>query len=104
MTWIPWPKCFPAGSLDFSSDLLTIAGIVFVMARFNLKLTLIAFVTAPIILVTLLALWAETPPCLQGSPAAGRRNSMPKWRRGVAGMRVIQALSQEEAARRSSPG
>ena len=85
-----------SGILDFSSDLLTIAGIVFVMARFNLKLTLIAFVTAPIILVTL---WLFGQKLRLAYREVRRRAAElnAEVEESVAGMRVIQALSQEEA-------
>lgn len=55
-----------SGILNFSNDFLTLIGIIFVMIRFNLKLALIAFVTAPVILI-ILALREETTRYLQGS-------------------------------------
>ncbi|NLY88987.1 MAG: ABC transporter ATP-binding protein [Firmicutes bacterium] len=85
-----------SGILDFSNDLLTLAGIIFVMVRFNLKLALIAFVTTPIILVTLWLFGRK----LRLAYREVRRKAAElnaEVEESVAGMRVIQALSQEEA-------
>jgi ATP-binding cassette subfamily B multidrug efflux pump len=85
-----------SGILDFGSDLLTVGGIFFVMARFNLKLALFAFLTAPLILVVLW-LFGEK---LRDTYREVRRKAAElnaEVEESVAGMRVIQALSQEEA-------
>lgn len=85
-----------SGILNFSNDFLTLTGILFVMARFNLKLTLIAFVTAPLILAVLWLFGKK----LRITYREVRRKAAElnaEVEESVAGMRVIQALSQEEA-------
>jgi ATP-binding cassette, subfamily B, multidrug efflux pump len=83
-----------SGALNLVTDLLTLVGIVVIMALLNVRLTLVTMVSIPVVMVTMGYLGKQMRLAYQQvQQALAEVNAGVE--QGVAGMRVVQSLSRE---------
>jgi ATP-binding cassette, subfamily B, multidrug efflux pump len=83
-----------SGALNLVNDVLTLAGIVVIMALLNLPLTLVTMASIPVVIISMSYLGKQMRRAYQHvQQALAEVNAGVE--QGVAGMRVVQSLSRE---------
>jgi ATP-binding cassette, subfamily B, multidrug efflux pump len=83
-----------SGALNLVTDLLTLGGIVVIMALLNVRLTLVTMVSIPVVMVSMGYLGKQMRRAYQQvQQALAEVNAGVE--QGVAGMRVVQSLARE---------
>jgi ATP-binding cassette subfamily B multidrug efflux pump len=83
-----------SGALNLVNDLLTLAGIVTIMALLDVRLTLVTLISIPVVMLSMGTLGKQMRHAYQNvQQALAEVNAGVE--QGVAGMRVVQSLSRE---------
>jgi len=82
------------GALNLVNDLLSLAGIVAIMALLDLRLTLVTLISVPVVLVSMGYLGKQMRRAYRQAQQALAEVNV-GVEQGVAGMRVVQSLSRE---------
>jgi ATP-binding cassette, subfamily B, multidrug efflux pump len=83
-----------SGALNLVNDVLTLGGIVIIMALLNVRLTLVTLASIPVVILSMSYLGRQMRQAYQEvQQALAEVNAGVE--QGVAGMRVVQALSRE---------